>query len=1232
MKRISTIITAFILALASYAQEFVTLSSEDYPVGTWFEGLVEGVTEVSLQYPELEKLTSRERKELKSQGLTVGENPVPEFHVAYSRKKPVLEIRLLPFVQRERTYYRIKSILVTPKKKSENRIKLKDASKASRYAEHSVLSQGTWVKIHVSEEGIYQMTTSQLSRMGFTDINKIKVYGYGGRSIPESFSFSGYDALTDDLEEIPLYRTNSKVMFFAEGVIRWTYQNGSKKWTHRQNPYSKYSYYFVTQGDNPLTLNTLAAGATTTSIDTVRSYNTIDNDAYSVYPGGREFLDSYDFSSGQSKTYTLHAPGAVENSPAIVDIAFSASSNMSSTALTTTLNGSTLGTLSVPMYGENESGRLVVGSFNTTNITSSNNIKLQTSNNNTSRLDYIRVNYTRRLDATDNGYSFSPNIFGAVNITIANATSNTEVWRIGRKGINAARVSTALSGSTLTANLPDGLERYVIVNLNEEYPSPDSDGTIANQDLHGDATPYDMVIITPSSGILDEQAKRIADLHSTSDGMKVKVVQAGTLYNEFSGGTPDASAYRLYMKMLYDRASTDDDMPKYLLLFGDCLWDNRGVTSTGKNYNLNNFLLSYENNIGTSTSISLGSLNTYPCDDYFGLLDDGEGSNILREKTDLGIGRIPCHDAATAKILVDKIIAYSNNEHTGSWKDMVVFLADNGDNNMHLKDTESTVETFTDATNDKFVVRKIYQDAYRRVTSATGNTFPEATSALKALMQNGALMFNYTGHGSPHQLSHANLLKEEDFSENASPNLPIWVFASCEITPIDQQEEDIGRRALFNPNGGAISVMCSSRAVYASYNRALNKAFCKYVFNFDKDGRQYTMGDAIRLCKNDLVSSSDDVTSNKLKYALLGDPALKVAIPKYDIILDSINGVALQRSSFIQLKAGQLVRFSGHIENLPNFNGVLTATIYDHEETITCKNNDGSADTPMKYTTRQTIIYEGNDSVSNGKFSLTTVIPRGISYTEDAAQIALYAVSNDRLTEAHGKNEQFYLYGTDTSTAKDTLGPKIQPYLNDPEFIYGGMVGQDILFGATITDETGIDVTGNILGHDMELVIDGKTSDTYILNKYFTYDFSSYNSGTVTYQLTGIEPGHHTLTFRAWDVCDNSSTAVLSFVVTENLNSEFDIYATNNPSRTNTNFVVSNIDTSTGNTEVEIEVYDVFGRRVWAKTVNTEGSPYCTTTWNLSTTTGMPLPAGIYIYRAKTHGNETDGKKIIIIK
>ena len=1232
MRRIYIIILLSVLAICSYGQEFVTLSTEDYPVGTWFEGLIEDVTEVSLQYPELEKLTIKERKELRSQGLNVGENPVPEFHIAYSRKKPVLEIRLLPFVLREGTYYRIKSILVTPKKQVENRIKMKELSKSSRYAEHSVLSQGKWVKIHVSEEGIYQLSASQLSKMGFTDINQIKVYGYGGRSIPETLPQIGYDAITDDLEEIPLHRTNGKVMFFAEGVLRWTYQNGSYKWTHRQNPYSKYSYYFVTQGENPLSLSTLDEISTTTTIDTVRSYNVIDNDAYSVYPGGREFLDSYDFSTGQSKTYTLHAPGAVEGSTAVVDIAFCASSNLSSTALTATLNGSSLGTLSVPKYGENESGRIVVSSFTTTNITSTNSIKLQTNNNNTSRLDYIRLNYTRYLDATDNGYSFCPNISGSVNISIANSTSNTEVWRIGRKGIVAARAASSLSGSTLKANLPDGMDRYVIVDLNKDYPSPETDGTISNQDLHGDTTPYDMVIITPSSGILDEQAQRIADLHSTSDGMKVKVVQAGMLYNEFSGGTPDASAYRLYMKKLYDCATTEDEMPKYLLLFGDCLWDNRGVTSVGKGYNLNNFLLSYENSIGTSTSISLGSLNTYPCDDYFGLLDDGEGNNILREKTDLSIGRIPCHDAATAKILVDKIIAYNNNEHTGSWKDMVVFIADNGDNNLHMNDIESTIETFTEATDDRFVVRKIYQDAYNRVTSATGNTFPEATTALKALMQNGALMFNYTGHGSPHQLSHANLLKEEDFSENTSPNLPIWAFASCEITPIDQQEEDIGRRALFNSKGGAISVMCSSRAVYASYNRALNKVFCKYVFSYDKNGRQYTMGDAMRLCKNELVSSSSDVTSNKLKYALLGDPALKAAIPKYDIILDSINGIALQSSSFVQLKAGQLVRFSGHIDNLPNFNGVVTATIYDREETITCKNNDGSADTPMKFNTRQTIIYEGSDSVTNGKFTLTTVIPRGISYTEDAAQIAMYAVNNDKDTEACGKNEQFYLYGTDTSTLKDTIGPKIQPYLNDPDFIYGGMVGQDVLFGATITDETGIDVTGNILGHDMELVIDGKTSETYVLNKYFTYDFSSYNSGTVTYQLSNLEPGHHTLTFRAWDVCDNSNTAVLSFVVTKSLSTEFDIYATNNPSRTNTNFVVSNIDTSTSNSDVEIEVYDVFGRRVWAKKVNTEGNLYCTTAWNLTTTAGVPLPSGIYIYRAKSNGKETDGKKIIIIK
>lgn len=1224
---------------AASAQEFVSLPAEAYPVGTWYESQLAGQEAVVCDYPEFAPLTRKECRLLEKVELPIGYDPVLEQTLTYERKEPVLQVRLLPFVKRNGRYLRLTSVHFSAKNndyieaaRAVRSYRLAEAT-SDRYAAKSVLAEGKWVKIYVEEEGIYQLSASQLSQMGFSNPERVKLYGYGGRALPENFEFSGKDALTDDLCEVPLYRSSGKLLFFAEGVTRWTYQQSSSKWTHAQSPYSLRSYYFLTEGDSPQPFSTLAQSATGAEpVSSVLHHAVYDKDAFSWYEGGREFYDSHNLAA-TSQTFSLATPSIVENEQATIDIACGASSPTQGTTFVAALNGERLGTIEVSKYSDNEDARGRVETFKSKALKADGNaFKLTVARNIPSRLDYIRVNYQRRLSAADAPYAFCLNTPGAVTLEIANATAQTRLWRIADGESPVAELQGTLTGTTYTATVPDGQARYVIVNLDAKYQSPNSEGTVANQDLHGDHSAYDMVIITPDGGLLDEQAERLAEFHRQRDGLRVKRVNATQLYNEFSSGTPDASAYRRYLKMLYDRATSAADMPSFVLFFGDCLWDNRRVTSEAKAYQQKDFLLSYENSQQTATSLSLGSLGTYPTDDYFGLLDDGEGRNIIREKIDLGIGRIPCHDAATAKTYVDKLIAYADNANAGSWQNRAVFVADDGDNNLHMRDAEAVISTLSSATGSDFIVRKVYQDVYERVSTATGKSFPEARKQLLEEMRRGALMFNYTGHGSPRQLSHSNILLAADFSEATSLRLPLWVFASCEITPYDQQEEDIGKRALFNKAGGAVAVMCSSRAVYASYNRTLNDAFCRYVAGSASDGRRYTMGDALRLCKNQLISSGSDATSNKLKYALLGDPALALWMPTGKIVLDSIAGEALTAKSFLTLKAGQRVRIAGHVDGQAGFTGTVTASVYDREETFTSRNNSGSAEEFLTFTDRPNLIYEGSDSVVNGRFSLEIIVPRSISYTTDPGLISLFAVDNAHARTCHGSETRFCLNGTDASAEPDTLAPVIHPYLGDPDFIYGGVVGGSVLFGATITDDCGIDATGNLIGHDMELIIDGNTADARVLNDYFVYDFGSYRSGTVAYQLDDIGLGQHYLTFRAWDVNDNASTVTLSFIVKENLTSEFDVYATANPTSTQTNFIVSNIDLTESTSEVVLEVYDVSGRRVWTRRLPLEGSGYVRTAWNLCDGSGRPLHPGIYIYRAiSSGGKKTEGKKIIIL-
>lgn len=1199
---------------------------------------------VSIEYPVYEELSAAEVAIIKEQGFEVADSIAPTALYGISRKQGLLDVSFCPIICKAGKYLRLTSckIVVNGAKMRTKSIEVLSSETSARWATESVLAEGSWVKIRVSKEGIYELSATTLAGLGFADISKVKLYGYGGRIQEEAWDFDAETRVPDDLCEIPLYRKDNAVMFFAEGTVRWTYSSAYGRWIHENQPYSQYSYYFLTEGEVPLTFDTLESATDEggQEISSIFHHAVLDDDADAMYEGGRELYDSYDFANGNSRAYTLEATDIVEGESGTVDIGFAASNSTSSTAVTVTLNGASLGSFSVSSYGSDLSGYESRRTYTTTDLAESNTFAFYISPTTTARLNYIRLSYERLLNAVSAPFSFTPNTDGAATLVIENASSSTRLWRIGNADNVACNISGTLDGTTFSAAVDDASQRYVIVDVDATYDTPEIVGTVANQNLHADSA-ADMVIIVPTSGLLTEQAERLAAAHMQAQGLRVNVVTAEQLYNEFSSGTPDASAYRRYMKMLYDRAETDDDMPRYLLLFGDCAWDNRMITDYWIGYDPDDFLLAFEVNNGantvSTTSFSFGTLTSYVTDDFYGWLDDSEGTTYRRNKLDLAIGRFPCHDAAIAKIFVDKSIAYMNNEVSGAWKNKVYILGDDINSNLHMEAADEVAAALEEACDSNLLIHKVYWDAYTRTYTATGYTYPQATAALQQYMAQGALLFNNIGHGSPDQISHSKILTKDDFLESSSSRLPLWIFASCEISPYDTRTDDIGRYAISNETGGAIAVICASRSVYASSNEALNTYFFKYLL--DGSGGTYSMGDALRETKVALVDNSADLTINKLKYVLLGDPALFLGSPKQRVVLDSINGTSLENGGLIQLKAGSVASFSGYVCNMDgtqatDFTGYMTAIVSDRIDTITCQNNSGASEA-MVYTDRTKTIFEGSDSVINGRFTIQVSIPRDISYTTDCGRITLYAVNDDHSIEANGYSEQFYLNGTDEDAASDTIAPTIYPYLDSPDFVNGGITSTSPIFMADISDDTGINVSGVSIGHDMELTIDGSSTQSYVLNDYFTYTFGDYRSGQVVYELEDLAIGAHTLTFKAWDVNNNSTTVALDFYVSETVAERFDVNATTNPASTSTNFVTV-LDNSDAETlSLVLEVYDILGHKIWSSNSTTTSS-YDVQTWGLTSSSGAPVPSGLYLYRAIASGENgsqtTDAKKIIVIR
>jgi len=571
----------------------------------------------------------------------------------------------------------------------------------------------------------------------------------------------------------------------------------------------------------------------------------------------------------------------------------------------------------------------------------------------------------------------------------------------------------------------------------------------------------------------------------------------------------------------------------------------------------------------------------------------------------------------------------------------VCILGDDGivsdrSQNLHMKSAE-VVAKLVESMHPELMVKRYMWDAYTRTTSSTGDSYPDLEKALKQQMANGALVFNYSGHGAPASMSHEYVLTLNDFTESSKMRLPLWVTASCDIMPFDGQTDNIGETAMLNSNGGAICFYGTTRTVYASQNQTMNTTFTKYLFGKDSDGKRYSMGEAVRLAKNELVTRGTDRSANKLQYSLLGDPALVLAYPELSIVVDSINGAPA--AGTVQMKAGTTANISGHVVKdgiqYDDFYGGLTATVRDAKQLVVCKDNIGIGDDLFTFYDRPNTIYSGRDTVKAGRFNFSFPVPKDISYSDSSGCVNLFAISPAKETAA-GYTDRVVFNGSAIGST-DSIGPSIYCYLNSPSFVNGGKVNSTPYFVADLYDDDGINASGNSVGHDLELIIDGKMNQTYTLNDEFQYDYGTYKSGRVAYSIPELETGYHSLLFRAWDVLNNSSTSTLEFYVVNGLTPDLmGVNCTDNPAFSSTTFIITH-DRAGSDLDIEIDIFDMSGRQLHKLTATKQSDTTTTTIdWDLTCSSGAKLDTGVYLYRVKIgcEGSDKSSKanKLIVIR
>ena len=1105
---------------------------------------------------------------------------------------------------------------------------------SSRYASESVLNSGKWVKIQVAEDGIYKLTAADLKKMGFSNLDKVAVYGYGGWPLDEDFSTT----YIDDVPEVAVWRGADYLLFYGKGPRKWEYSFSDKSFIHTNNPYSNYGYYFVTEKETAgrtMEKAASAAGATL-QVTTFDDYVLHEEELVSVNSSGRE-LYGESFTSTLSRDFTISVPG-ITNDEGKATLSFISRGNGT---ITMNVDGNALisGSVSVPS-DEYEVARELYRERAWTadkGETVKVNIGYSTTGHKNVHLNYFRLQMKRQLKVYDN-YTFFRSLSARGNASrfvTQGADASTLVFDV-TDGVNPQQMETSLNGTELSFSIPASasLREFVVVKPSQ-IKAPVTVGEVANQNLH--ALPQqDMIIIAQPN--FTTQAERLAEAHRTKDNLTVRVVTPESIYNEFSSGTPDATAYRRFMKMFYDRQTSEADAPKYLLLFGDGSFDNRKLTSAWKSVDMSNMLLTYQ------TEESLNQYS-YVVDDYFGFLDDANnGEEIYEQKVDIGIGRFPVRTVAQATNAVDKVISYIENKNTGAWKNNLCFMADDGNNADrftigHMEEADSLADHLN-RDHPELMIHKLYYDAYKK--DKTAGSYPDVRANLQKLLKDGLLLFNYTGHGGTTALSDEKVVTQTDIAQYTYPCLPVWVTATCDFTRFDNVETSAGEDVFLNAKSGGIALFTTVRVAYRPYNAYIDSHLLHNLFS-RVNGRKRSLGDAMKAMKRSLVASGSYNTNRvKMGFCLIGDPAVKLAYPEYGMKVTAINGQPVGETpvSFKALEKitveGEVLDVSGQLAT--DFTGIVNPTVKDSKMTVTCLKNNNQDDSPaFTFTDYPNTIFIGNDSVRNGKFSFTFTVPKDISYSNLQGKMNLYAVDTESGNEAQGNFDNFIVGGTSDTAETDTIGPEIRAlYLNDTTFVDGGQVNTTPYFVAELWDKSGVNITGSSVGHDMMLVIDESTVLSYNLNSYYELLPGEEGTGIVKFPIPALEPGKHTAEFWVWDILNNSTVRTFTFEVVEGLKPFlFDVIATPGIAREQVTFHLMH-NRPESRMRVGIMVYDLAGRQLWKHEESGTSGLFenYTVSWDL-TSGGARMRPGVYIYRAAISTDNskdaTKARKFIIL-
>lgn len=1084
-----------------------------------------------------------------------------------------------------------------------------------KYASSSKLSTGTWVKVRVSKEGMYKITFDELRALGFKNPKNVRVYGYGGQILPENLTAD----YLDDLPEVCTYMSDGFLLFYGVGVLKQIESTGADPFTFSINPYSDCGHYFLSEVSGERLSATVGGDFVADadkSVNTHYAFNIYMPQTTNIYNGGTAWYDDGVLQSGTTKIslpFSNMVPGNNGCVTCCVDVANRQSKEKESDSfqLTSSELSSNSFILGFPKsFGKVlQSGKAHSLDFN-----------VWYSSPYASHVGHIYYLSASALcyNKLQGGYLVFNNVRSGdgkvLEHVVTGANAETQVWNVTNPNRITKCACLVSADSLRFKGVASPFCKYVAFNPSGTgFLKVGAYVPVVNQNLHA-FKGADLIILSPAQFFA--QAQRLADLHRRNDGISVALFTQEQVFNEFSSGTPDPTAIRSFLKMLYDRAQADAKRvaPRYLLLFGDGCFDNRWVLA-------DSYLIPH--NLVLCPQRGSGSSN-YPADDYYGMLaDNGNFFSLGSASCQVAVGRLPFVTAEQAEGIVTKIEDYMKNNQMGPWKTKAVIIADDDyDVNNESNRTLSFYSRFLNNAEELsqqifkvcpgFIQKKIYNDSYSLVSGSSRPCYPEVEKLIVENAQNGSMLVNYIGHSNPVNWAGEQIFTQNQVASLTNKKLGVWFSASCSFAEFDHYSTSCGESLVLAPNGGAIVVVASPRDTYIGDNADFNQTFGNFFFS---QSPEMTIGDVMIAAKNKLKGEA------RIKYALLGDPALHICFPSGRVVTDSVSTDTARAFSKVVVK--------GHIEQDgvydESFNGKVYVNVFDKEQERNTKGNYEDKDgVPMvsKYKDYSSILFSGSTQASNGEFSFSFMVPSNIVYSYGNARIAYYACDTGNGSEAIGNYSGLVVGGSLDAVVNDSAGPHAVAYINTPSFRNGDVVGANPVFMAKLYDEGGINASDVGIGHNLTLSVNG--GDPISLNDYFSYSMESCIDGMVAYKLTGLADGVYTLSFKAWDLHNNSTTKKLTFVVENGKGPHIDaVCASPNPAQEGTSIQIRH-DRPLATVDYVVSIFGADGRCVNTLTGSDNSETgHFQIPWDLRDAAGQRVRGGVYICRVDLRTKET---------